>query len=366
MPAEISTPSQTPPVQATSASRVCLLADDLTGACDASAAFLGVGGGVRVWLGDRALFATPEQVQAVNTASRALPAHQAADAVARAAAAIEPIAGAIVFKKIDSAARGPIAAELHAAQQALGMTAILLAPGFPAAGRTVRNGILEIRDSSAQSASIDLRELFPGPMRDAIAIVCRANDLGAAIESGKTLLLCDSATQDELNALARAAQPFAGLLYAGSAGLARAIAHLYGAHPQQAPRLAASRTLVVAGSPHPVTRLQLGHLESAAHQHNGLRILRVECDAGDEAKIRAAFHALEPDALILTGGDTALFAGDALGAHSILLQGEFAPGIPWGILQGGVAHGRIAVTKSGGFGSATVLNDLLAHLSGAE
>ncbi|MGB6742961.1 MAG: four-carbon acid sugar kinase family protein [Terracidiphilus sp.] len=365
MPSETFTTSQSAPAQATTASRVCLLADDLTGACDAGAAFLGAGLGVRVWLGERALFAAQEAVQAYNTASRALPAHEAAEAVARATAAMETGEGAILFKKIDSAARGPIAAELQAAQQALGARAILLAPGFPAAGRTVRNGILEISDASGQNATVDLRELFPAPMLEAMVSVCSAGEVAAAIESGKTVLLCDSATQEDLNALARAAQPFAGLLYAGSAGLARAIANLYGTHALPAPRAAASRTLVVAGSAHPVTKLQLEHLEGVAHRHRGLHILRIECEAGDEAKIREAFRSLEPEALILTGGDTALFAGQALGAHSILLQGEFAPGIPWGILEGGVAHGRIAVTKSGGFGSATALNDLIAHLSGA-
>jgi uncharacterized protein YgbK (DUF1537 family) len=97
----------------------------------------------------------------------------------------------------------------------------------------------------------------------------------------------------------------------------------------------------------------------------GVQILRVECEDRDEAKIREALHAFNPEALILTGGDTALFAGQALGAHSILLKGEFAAGIPWGTLEDGEAHGRTVITKSGGFGSSSALHDLIAHLSGA-
>jgi uncharacterized protein YgbK (DUF1537 family) len=370
MPAETSAPNQSAAATATRDGGIRLLADDLTGACDASAAFLAAGHEVRVWLGERALFAAAETAQAFNTASRALPADEAAAAVARAAAAMETVAGTIRFKKIDSAGRGPIAAELHAAQQALGARAILLAPGFPAAGRTVRGGILEVRDASGQIASVDLRALFPASMRDGIALVSHADEVAAALESGKKVLLCDSAAQEELNALARAAQRFTGLLYAGSAGLARAIASLHGAVAQPALRPAALRTLVIAGTPHPVTKLQLEQLEQrtdagAAAVHAGVQILRVECGADDETRIREAFHALEPEALILTGGDTALFAGHALGAHSILLKGEFAPGIPWGTLEGGEAHGRTVVTKSGGFGSPSALKDLIAHLSGA-
>jgi uncharacterized protein YgbK (DUF1537 family) len=120
---------------------------------------------------------------------------------------------------------------------------------------------------------------------------------------------------------------------------------------------------VIAGTSHPVTNLQLAMLEQAARED--VQILRLECRVTDEAKIRAAFASFDPEALILTGGDTAQFAAEALGAHSILLHGEFAPGIPWGRLQGGAAEGRIAVTKSGGFGSATALNEVVAKLSGA-
>jgi uncharacterized protein YgbK (DUF1537 family) len=370
MSAETSAPNQSAAATTAQAGSVRLLADDLTGACDAGAAFLPVADGVRVWLGEKPLFAAAEAVQAFNTASRELPAEEAAAAVARAAVWLGTNAGTVKFKKIDSAGRGPIAAELLSARQALGARAILLAPGFPAAGRTVREGILEVRDACGQVALADLRQLFPAAMREEIALVSRADEFAAAIASGKTILLCDSATQEELNALACAAQLFDGLLYAGSAGLARAIANLHEAVAKPAALPTALRTLVIAGTPHPVTKLQLAQLEKqsdvdAGPVSAGVQILRVDCEDGDKAKIREAVHAFNPEALILTGGDTALFAGQALGAHSILLKGEFAAGIPWGTLEGGEAHGRTVITKSGGFGSPSALHDLIAHLSGA-
>ena len=349
----------------TSSPRVRLLADDLTGACDASVAFLKAGHAVRVWFGAKALMPADESAQAFHTASRGLPADEAAEAVSQAAAGLIGDATAIFFKKIDSAGRGPIAAEVLAAHRALGTQAILLAPAFPAMGRLVRGGVLEISDECGQDARIDLCRLFAPEMQDALAMISRPGDVAAAIQAGKTILVCDSATQDELNALAAAAEPLPRLLYAGSAGLAQAIA---GLHPIPAPPdsfAVAKRTLVIVGTTHPVTNLQLAALEQAISAHEDVRILRIGCETGDDERVRATFAEFDPEALILTGGDTAQLAAEALGAHSMLLHGEFAPGIPWGRLQGGIAEGRIAVTKSGGFGTAGTLCEVVAKLSGA-
>jgi uncharacterized protein YgbK (DUF1537 family) len=81
-------------------------------------------------------------------------------------------------------------------------------------------------------------------------------------------------------------------------------------------------------------------------------------------RIRSAFRKASPRALILTGGETALLAVHALEAHSFILQGEISPGIPWGLIQGGLAHGCVVVTKSGGFGSPDAFNEILTALQG--
>jgi uncharacterized protein YgbK (DUF1537 family) len=341
-----------------------LLADDLTGACDAGAAFLHCGSPVRVWLGAAAVFAVPEPVQAFNTASRALEPEQAAQAVSRAAAALAGIADSFLFKKIDSAGRGPIAAELLAAQQVLAARAILLTPAFPAMGRTVRNGILHIQDPSGQSQTVELAGLFPAAIRDRIACIGSAAEISAALEAGKAVLVCDSQTQAELEALARAAAPLPGLLFAGSAGLAQGLASLQvaAAAPEPAPRSA--RTLIICGTPHPVTAVQLAAVDGARAATS--EILRIRCESGDDERVRAAFEAVKPQALILTGGDTALLVAQALTAHSFILRGELAPGIPWGFVQGGAADGRIVMTKSGSFGAPSALDDLLITLTGKE
>lgn len=339
-----------------------LLADDLTGACDTAAAFLRGGREVRVWLHDRALFASPETVQAVVTASRQLSPDQAANAVRQAAAAFANQSGTLLFKKIDSTLRGPVAAELLAALQATRRRAILLAPAFPSTGRTVCGGILQVQDASGVAQRLSIRECFPDHLRQQITLIARAEQIAAALHSGKTILICDSATQQDLEALARAALPMEGLLYAGSAGLAQALA---AQSPQQAAAQelpAAARTLVICGTVHPVTELQLRQVDFESLPHTTL--VRIRCEPGDQERILAASSSVDPQALVLTGGETALLALRALGVESLLLRGEFAPGIPWAIAQGGPAPGKIVVTKSGGLGAASALNQLLHRLSG--
>jgi uncharacterized protein YgbK (DUF1537 family) len=363
MPTEARNPDFAPPSFADPHSgRIVVLADDLTGACDAGAAFLRAGRSVRVWFGSSVLYSLPESVQAFNTNSRWLSPHRAARAVSRAAAALGSDPNSLFFKKVDSAARGPLAAEVLAAHRTLGTRAILFAPAFPAAGRTVRDGILEIDDAAGKHSTIHLDRLFPITARGRIIHISHARELGPAVDSGMTLLICDSSTQADLEGLARAAQDLPGLLYAGSAGLAQALAGLNHLRLPAALVPPAERTLLIAGSPHPVTKLQLKTLGLA--QIEGARILRIRLPFLAGARIRSAFRSYAPQALILTGGDTSLLAVRALGAHSFILQGEFAPGIPWGTVQGGAAHGCTVVTKSGGFGSPTAFNEILAALRG--
>jgi uncharacterized protein YgbK (DUF1537 family) len=184
------------------------------------------------------------------------------------------------------------------------------------------------------------------------------------LNSGKTVLVCDSETQADLEALVRAAQQIPGLLYAGSAGLAHALAALNFVKQPSALVPAAESALIIAGSPHPATKLQLETLDS--DRFSGLRTLKIGFTFAARSRIRSAFRSHSPQALILTGGETALLAVRALEAHSFILQGELAPGIPWGLIQGGLAHGCVVVTKSGGFGAPSIFSDILAALRGQQ
>ena len=344
-------------------SRIMILADDLTGACDTGAAFLGAGHTVRVWFGASVLYSVPETVQAFTSNSRSLSPNRAARVVSQAAGALGSDPTRLFFKKIDSACRGPVGSEILATHRALSTRAVFFAPAFPSAGRVVRSGILEIRDSAGTPKEIRLASLFPLTVRHRIAVVSNPSEIEPALESGKVILICDSETQTDLESLIRAAQNLPGFLPAGSAGLAHALASINSSGHTPALVPPAERTLLIAGSPHPATKLQLQNLDS--DRFSGVRIMRLGIPFALNARIRSAFNSHMPQALILTGGETALLAVRALEADSFILRGELAPGIPWGLIQGGLAHGCVVVTKSGGFGPPAAFNEILAALQGS-
>lgn len=348
----------------TASSRVMILADDLTGSCDAGAAFLRAGHTVRVWFGSSVLYSVPETAQAFTTNSRSLSAGGATHVVSQAATALGSDPTRLFFKKIDSACRGPVGAEVLATHRALSTRAVFFAPAFPSAGRVVRDGTLKIDNFAGPPKEIRLANLFPFTVRHRIAAISNPSEIEPALESGKTILICDSETQADMQSFVRAAQNFPGLLPAGSAGLAHALASLNSFTRPAVLIPPAERTLVIAGSPHPATKLQLQTLDLKRFPF--VRVMRLGFPFALNARIRSAFNSHNPQALILTGGETALLVVRALDANSFILQGELAPGIPWGSIQGGLAHGCVVVTKSGGFGAPTAFNEILTALQGSE
>uniref|UniRef100_UPI00281191B9 four-carbon acid sugar kinase family protein n=1 Tax=Streptomyces sp. TaxID=1931 RepID=UPI00281191B9 len=124
-----------------SLSRVAVLADDLTSAGDGAAPFRRAGHPARVLLAGTDLGGVAEEggVLAVDLGSRLL---DEAAAVARTRGAARAFAGAdLVFKTVDSTLRGHVTAELRAAREASGRRAVLVAPAFPAEGRTTIAGV---------------------------------------------------------------------------------------------------------------------------------------------------------------------------------------------------------------------------------
>ncbi len=354
--------------------RIVIVADDLTGACDSGVAFLASGRSVRVVLdasrvdlkrvqqgerpGERAVWA-------FTTETRDLAEEQATGRVRECMSALSPIwPSTLAFKKVDSAARGHFGAEISAALRSSAAALALVAPAFPDAGRTVESGVLRIRDWSGEDLGKPLRELFSQEVATSIEVLpaCSVKDLeqriARAVGNGTRILLCDSHSQADLERLAAAAlrvqQP---LLWAGSAGLAHALACRLAAsaakaQPRAVPRH--GRTLLFVGSPHPVTSLQVSHLEQSPSALSRATH-RISCTDASQQDVVAAFAAEPAAALILTGGDTAAFVLRALGASSIALAGEVARGIPWGFVEGGAADGYVVITKSGGFGNRDAL-----------
>jgi uncharacterized protein YgbK (DUF1537 family) len=92
-------------------------------------------------------------------------------------------------------------------------------------------------------------------------------------------------------------------------------------------------------------------------------VLRIPCGRIAPARFRELAGRVRAP-LVLSGGDTASAVCGALYAREILLNREIAPGIPRGILRGGILHGVPVATKSGGFGGPDALiqvADYFAH-----
>ena len=149
-------------------------ADDLTGAADTAVGFAAAGLETLVvpWR-DGALAEVPEAaVLAFDTASRDVDASVAAD---RAGAVARWFAShcddrAWMYKKLDSTLRGNVAAELSAIERELSPSQVVVAPAFPALGRTTVDGV-----QRWDGGEVDVAALLGRDVVDAV----RTEDLDA-------------------------------------------------------------------------------------------------------------------------------------------------------------------------------------------
>ncbi len=383
--------------------RFAIVADDLTGAMDSGVQLAGAGYRTAVALEGAPLPPEPGLDAVVaETGSRALPPGQAASRVREAVRALR--GARLLYKKIDSALRGPLGAEVKAALAASGRGCALISPAFPAAGRTTSGGVQFIhgvpvertgfaRDPRNPVRTSSLPALIPG-----VGAVLGTGDLSSPSRVRDALrrhrlVVADAQTEAHLAALVRAVPDPSSVLWVGSAGLAGALA---GAYP--GPRAAgealpgAERVVAAVGSRNEVA---LRQRELLAAEPGVVEAIVRE---GDREPVRAAFRALEAGArcallrppdpmmdpevvlgalskaaarlsqslpspgLILTGGETAAGVARRLGARGILILRELEPGVPAGVLLG--PHPYPVVTKAGGFGSPGTLRDAMGLLLG--
>ena len=365
-----------------------LIADDLTGALDAAVQFTGAVPGFPVLLDHDVHRVLPEATTsaAISTSSRDL---DAASAAARIAAAAPFVEGAdIAFLKIDSLLRGHWPADLAALLAAYPGHVCGFAPAFPAQRRIMRNGRQYAPGPDGIMTALD-----PVPAAALAAAGCRTRSVPAdrraidplAAEPG-TVFICDATDQDDLDRLATAARKIdAPILWCGSAGLARALA----AGGPRCVRPAPARPLVIAGSAHPVTLAQIAAVPPAAARRVTLGadstraaarithdlaamacLVTVDVPPGTPnaraarviaARLGATLPQLAPPrSLVVIGGETLAAVCHAVGADALQLDGEYAPGVPCSRLGGGIWDGVPLLSRSGAFGGAEFLANLLA------
>lgn len=364
--------------------RIGVVADDLTSAADGASAFLARGYFPRICRRQHDGDAGP--LVSVDTGSRMLDEAEAAQATA---IATEALAGRdVLYKTIDSTLRGHIRAEITAAFKASGRPRLVIAPAFPAAGRTTFNGVQLLngqpvsetaygRDPVHPARTSHIEDLVdPNLGKVAILPLCAGDgEVGPTI-AGAQVVIVDANSQAVLNRRVAAIAGHGPALWVGSPGMAEALAACVPSVPPTgiATGCEADRVLVLVGSANHVSHIQGDALGSAGasvvHTANAIdgelpiaclrapkeRVVNPSAVLAallNEAEIALSRHRY--DAVIATGGETMDALMERLSIHSFTLMREIEPGFPLG--QARFADGRsiLLAMKAGGFGSAMTL-----------
>ena len=386
--------------------RVLIVADDLTGAMDSAGPFAAAG--VETWVVAVPMRCDPAtlksaRVVSVNTDTRHLPA-------ALAAARVRDIVGHlgaggfdIVVKKIDSTLRGNVVAETMALLDISGRREAVVAAAFPAQGRIVRGGIVHVDGKPLAQTAFAKDALSPpplAPLQEVFALAkpgLRVQTLTAApaLHGEADIWVADSEVDADLTGIVtRFADRANDVLMVGSAGLTRALALVCfdgGPAPASPQRVTGTIVFAVGSramrsaeqveslSTEPETtvlrapngRLQSGKIPSALNL-----VLKATADEagheGDAERVAAdmARHAIEiarsakAEALVATGGDTAIAILAASDNPALQVLGDLMPGIPYARIRlGGTS--LWLVTKAGGFGGRDTFRDVARRLRGS-
>ncbi len=277
--------------------RIFVVADDLTGAADAANYFRTRTRRVRVSLNaDRPwTFSLQDNiVQVFDSESRGLDESAAVHRGATAGLQLSEHLNNdfLIYKKIDSTLRGHIGSEIEALLQAVGRRVALVAPAFPANGRTVRNDTLLV-DGTPLSQTVFSRDPCHQVVQDKVSsivqhtthlrVITLDRDIAAkgstaisdfikTIDDQITIVVADAANDADLASLARAIAGQSSVLPCGSAGFAKQLAALWvdtagdAQHFESQDHTCSCDHIVIAvGSAHPAAHAQLRH---AALEYN--------------------------------------------------------------------------------------------------
>ncbi|RKQ96925.1 uncharacterized protein YgbK (DUF1537 family) [Kushneria sinocarnis] len=237
-PAPRSNRTASPP----STTSLLILADDLTGTADSAVGCASRGLRTLISLSPDAGAAA--DVVAIDTDSRRLSPDEAAQ---RCVDGWQQWQGGYrhLFKKLDSTLRGNVAAEIAALVPLAGMA--IVAPAFPATGRTTRNGHQWLHDQPVEESEIWRNEGLAG-RADLVAMLQAvglrtvhldleqlrhtiqelARQLQAFRQQGYQAVICDGENDGDLARLASASAALTGVFHVGSAGLGRHLPEAFG------------------------------------------------------------------------------------------------------------------------------------------
>lgn len=364
--------------EGTRLTRLCLVADDLTGALDTAAQFASAFGPIDV----RWCAAAPTRSMAFDTGAREKSGAAAEALVTERLAHTSFDPAVLYYAKLDTLLRGHPAEEINAWLRFNTFDRCIVAPAFPHHGRITRNGVQYRRQDDAWvPVSADLTKDLERLGRQVVR-----RRPGAPAPDG--ISLWDAETDSDLDAIVAAASAArTPTLWCGSGGLAAALARSLGAVPSRAEATLARPVLGLFGSDQAVTAEQVGACGAVALSaedggpdttdgigkrlsRDGVALVRLSIPEGAPRQQAAETIAREfgrlvraitpPSTLLVAGGETLRAVCAALETDHLELVDPIEPGIPRSIMRGGRFDGVHVVSKSGAFGDRDLLRRLLA------
>ncbi|MCV7228922.1 4-hydroxythreonine-4-phosphate dehydrogenase PdxA [Mycolicibacterium komossense] len=348
---------------------ILIFADDLSGAAEAAAGFLGRGVSLQVQL-------TPVPTSADVTV---IDLHNRRDSVGtrartRAVLGAFHIAGSQrVLVKIDSLLRGNIATTLESLTHT--GRPIVLAAGNPVLNRTIVGGAPFVGGVPLHETNLWHAETLSAPRH-----------LAEVIGDVRDIRICDVTSDADLDAVVAEAEPDAILV--GTGALTAAVARSLPVGSRQSGVPTGSRAVFVVGTADSAAHHQLAALAAAGipiHSLDsddlldGTAAVEVPTESialaitgpvrpADAHRLVAALAdtavGLVDDAtdLVLTGGETARAVLDRLGVHAL----EPIHEIHTGAIMSVTPAGSRVVTRPGSFGGRESLTTILRHLQPSQ
>jgi len=353
---------------------VRLLADDLTGALDTAAEFVGLCGPFDVTWPEALATATAPSL-AIDSGTRELARADSIEIIGRLAPLL--CEGTIAYKKVDSLLRGAWAAELGACLRTGHWASCVVAPAFAYQGRRTHDG-----QQLARTPEGDWYPVGKNLLAQLKAENIDARRGGPDTWSHGGVQVFDAESDGDLDRVAEIGRRLPGpVLWCGSGGLAGALAR---GSRAGAPRQLKKPVLGLFGSDQVVTASQLEACGDATltlvEGEGAPRVQRKLAGDGvalvkfslpeklsrTEAARRIAHEMTTliseidaPGTLIVAGGETLKAVCVALGAQALQVAGRLVPGLPRSLLQGGRWAGVDVISKSGAFGTRELWRDLL-------
>jgi uncharacterized protein YgbK (DUF1537 family) len=366
-----------------------IVADDLTGACDVAACFAPQLGSVGVAVSLDSESAAGQSPQVINTQSRLQDCESARDLLCRVGSVL--FSKRVVFKKIDAGLRGPVGAELAGLLEGLNRSGkkwnCVVAPAIPSIGRTTRGGVQYDHGIPIHQGALSHDPHSPPASADIRQVIRQTG--------GGDFLVADAESSEDLERIVDAHLTGECVVFAGSLGLARALAgRLHGNYRRVDPGPPAERPILVCGSRHPQSTRQVEHAQragipvlgydpslrrfGAAMEFEGkgpllVRILPGEASGTASASgtlltsfiaALAALRArLQPDGLAVVGGETAHQLLRRLRAQCLEVFEHRAEVIALSRIAGGLMDGCRLVTKGGSVGPDDAACQMLSLLT---